>query len=410
MTLLPIPQTVYSVNLRRPKVGDGLAAYRLAHTTIEDRVRQLDLEEPELTQAIAHAQQRQAQLQAEGDRQARPLEDFLPEGIIDALTEQAKLTALGFVVPDGLIAQRLMHVTGVHEVLRHLRPTNSEDASSIWTALHRPDHTDEADVLGSAASYELLQRYAASEALQLPMAQSEHGPWRRAKVRRQRDVGNTGHLPQRLWPIGQWFDGNEAMPSNVIVIDPGSRSILSARSFVTSIVDGYTVVTTNKAHLTAASSRRTRKRNVRNLQAIRACTRPEEAAADHLRRIDRVASSEYAVRASRNARQQQRFDGAICRGLLSLLNRPQLRRHDGKLFIDDAEKETIIPPKKKTDVMVIIGAASSKSTAEAQGQIIKIHQCFPRWKYRWIDEHLTSQLFAEGPSIGKSPGLTLSEK
>ena len=386
---------------------DGLLAIQLTYKSLEERVRELGLVGQRLDRALLHAQQRDAEFRAQHPQQARPLGDYLRTRVRNSLTDNAKAIALGFIVPDGTVASRLMHVTGVHEILRHLRDLGP---SPIWSALHLPDQTDDADVIGSAASYRVLQKYAADEFMELglPVAQSQHRSWRRGKVRRKRDTANRGYLPKRLWGVGQWFDGSETMPDHVIAIDPGARSLLTARSFVRSDVDGVSITTSNKATLTAASSRRTRKRNVRNLQSIRAETCPEPAEIEHLRRIDRVGSSRYAVRASRNAKQQQRFDGAICRGLLSLLKRPTLRRHNDKLFVDNAEREDADSPGPEAEVMVLVGAACSKSTAEAQGLVVKLHQCFPRWKIRWVDEHLTSQLFVEAHSIRESPCLTFT--
>ena len=411
------PRAVYTVDFRRPKWGDGLSAYRLAHEGIPERIRALGYEGEQLAQAVAYAQPRAADLQ-----RACPLHELLPEHLKkpDApgellLGDAATNLGRKFFVPEGRLARSLMHVTNVHEVLYHTR-ASGDHPSSLWNQMHKQWRPDQTEVLGSAASFELLERYMEdekakilrTERLHQTAEQTEQQAWRRGKLRREREIANFGYLPNRVRNLGVWYDGDEGpIPKHVISIDPGSRSVLTARSFVESTVNEEPVTTTNKATLTASASKRTRTRNIKRLQRIRAKTSPAPPNVEHLERVDRVASTKYINRASWNALQQQRYYGAVCRGLRALLNRPTLSRHpNGQLFVKAADSQDINRPGRNDEVILLMGASTSRHTAEAQGLILKIHEAFPHWKIRWVNEWLSSQVCAEGHLIGMSHCLS----
>lgn len=348
--------TVYSINLRRPKTGDGLQAHRLASAGIQEHVRALGLEGQHLENALAYATER-----ATAQRWARPLGDFLPPGL--KLDEGAQDLSLHFFAPEGSLCRHMMHLTNVHVIFHHLRPARRAKPSLLWKALHQPYDVDEAEVSGSAAPFALLQEYMQSEMAKLidpkrpPKTQGaqqalEQMAWRRGVQRRLRETGNHGFLPSRMRNTGAWFDGGETnLPENVIAFDLGSRSPMTARSFVPSMINREKVITTNKAWITRPSSRRTRTRAVKHLQSIAVNIDREAPQATDSRRIDRIHSIKYMVRASRNAHQQQGFYGAVCRGLLALLNRPVLKRdEEGELYIDPQDGEKVISPGPRAEV------------------------------------------------------------
>ena len=373
-------------------------------------MRALGLEGERLDQAVAHAQLLPISRQQETQRAwSYPLEDLLPAGI--HLNEQAQNLAREFWIPEDCIARQWSHLKNVHQLLYTLQ-RDPDNPSPLWLALHKPFKSQFPSIHGSGASFALLCDYYQDEKAKIlaliaetpgcrqSQRKTEQQAWRRAKLRRNRETGNTGFLPKRLWSVGAWLDGDEPIPDHVITIDPGFRSPLTLRSFVVTEIDGVKFTTTNKGRLTAAAARRVRKRNAQGLQAIpsRDTTQIEDS---DLLFTDRISSRKYLRRSKRNAKQQQKFDGAICRGVRQMLNRPKFSRDvSGRLYIKEEDVDDIISPKQQ-DVMLIVGASSSSFTAEAQGLILKLSQCFPNWKVRFVNEYLTPQLLPESHLLGK---------